>query len=149
MLGPVGVKRFAHVCVLPSRDFNTNVSDGEGSSSGSDEESDDTIGSTLVKISRLRRERRRVKRHANLRLADSPHENNPGTNGQKCRYAKFAFHVAGRKNKVPLLLRMAISRSIPIPKDMTCEKLWPFNARPKQQRAPSFVPESAAAGSTY
>ena len=45
-------------------------------------------------------------------------------------YANFAYHVAGRRNKIQLMLNMLSSRNIQIPDEIDIELLYKFNARP-------------------
>lgn len=169
----MGVKTFAHVCVFPSRDLNTNVSDEEDSSASgscsdrrssrgssssnssraSSDEDEHEGGASLkakpttrkYKTKKERKERRRVRRNEKLRHLSTVAGDNLETECDSGKqYAKFAFHVAGRKNKLRLLLRMAACRSIPLPVDLSTELLMPFNARPP--RFPTSRSESAFDG---
>lgn len=127
------LKMFTHVCVLSSRDFNSNVSDSESSEDeqdlcrGTDHSSE--LGEkrdelkALFKTKRQRKERRRKRRDQELRSRDSEQ-------ARDGLYSKFIFHVAGRKNKVHLLYRMAKKRGIGIPNDVCAQDLLQFNARP-------------------
>lgn len=123
--GPRGPKFFTHTCVLESQDFNTNISDRI------DEILADGEGRDVISEGgKLSKRQRKLRRKS---AKDSE------TRGKIQRfYAQFAFHVAGRRNKVKVLLDIFHSRGIAIPSELGTEELQRFSGRPfyKPHRTP-------------
>jgi hypothetical protein len=137
--GTRGLKFFAHTCVLESRDFNTNISDDMDCSlvdRGS------LARKEGVKLSKRQRKlRRRLSRDCETREALSISPSDVGEDGLSIyvdsRYfAQFAFHVAGRRHKVDVLLGMLRSRGIPVPSELDHDELLQFSARPYYKQSP-------------
>ena len=137
-------KFFSNVCVLTSRDFNTNIEDAEIGRNEEGEEGyaiggvyaektncNDNDDSNISEISSNKQHRKERGGWKKLSKLNELRRRAKEVDGETYNgYAKFAFHVAGRRNKAHLLLQMLQSRQIKIPEDISEDHIFKFNARP-------------------
>eukprot|EP00854_Cymbomonas_tetramitiformis_P022545 gene22545-27211_t len=120
--GPV-VKSFIHVCVLGCQEMNTNITDEEGP------QNREGAAKNTQRTDQHDAPDGLYGQEDGGQIGVNVREDEAGI-GQE-PYAKFAFHVAGRRQKVKLLLEMVQSRQIPIPACVKMEALFlNFNGRP-------------------